>query len=60
MSPITFWTTTCEKLKDHGLKSALHKTATSKSKNFCKVMKTKQVSFGVQLNANDALITECS
>ena len=33
-SPLQFWTTACEKLKDSGLKSALHKTATLKSENF--------------------------
>ena len=33
-SPITFWTTVCEKLNDHALKSAVHKTATIKAENF--------------------------
>ena len=57
-SSLTFWTTACEKPKDHGLKSALHKTATLKSKNFHKVMKTEQVLINVQLNAADALNIE--
>ena len=35
-SPLTFWTTACEKLKDHGLNSPLHKTATLKSEKFYK------------------------
>ena len=57
-SHLSFWTTACEKLKDHGLKSAFHKTATLKSENFYKVMKTEQVSIDVQLNPVDALNIE--
>ena len=49
-SPITFWTTACEKLYDHALKSAVHKTATIKAENFVKIMKAEQSSIDTQLN----------
>ena len=59
-SPLSFRTTACEKLKDHGLKCALHKTETLKSENFYEVMKTEQVLIDVQLNTVDALNIECN
>jgi len=54
-SPITFWTTACEKLNDHALKSVVHKTATIKAENFVKVMRAEQSSVDTQLNTTVAL-----
>ena len=49
--PITFWTSASTKLKDHHMKSSVHKSATLKSEEFCKVMKSKQKSISEQLNS---------
>ena len=38
-SALTFWTTACEKLKEHGLKPVYIKTATLKSENFYEIQK---------------------
>ena len=53
-SPITFWTIACEKLNDHALKSAVHKTATVKAENFAKIMRAEQSSTDTQLNTTVA------
>lgn len=49
--PITFWTSASSKLKDHQMKSGVHKSATLKAEEFYKVIKLKQKSIGEQLNS---------
>ena len=36
------WTTACEKLNEHALKSPAHKTAMIKCENFIRIMKAEQ------------------
>lgn len=49
--PIIFWTSASNKLKDHHMKSSVHKSATIMAEEFCKVMKSKQKSIAEHLNS---------
>jgi len=57
-SPLVFWTTACEKLNEHALKSPAHKTATIKCENFIRIMKAEQTSIDLQINTITAINIE--
>ena len=57
-TPLTFWTTASERLKDHSTKSAINRDTTLKAENLLSVMKSRQPSIGERINKAIALQIE--
>jgi hypothetical protein len=50
-SPIKFWTTACQKFRDHETKSQVHRTSLLRANEFIKVMKNQTMSVDQQLSS---------